>query len=169
MKLEDLRAGTKAHIIVEWPGQSDEQDEKLSVAICLMSHAQTLQTHAVAEKWFNSKFPEMNPTNLETLQSERSVRMLWACLRDAETQKNHIANSVDAFRDMVSITEMDYLIKIYNELDDKHNPNISEMEQTEFNELIEQVKKNASKTVSDIYDLHTLKKLIVTLANLPKK
>jgi hypothetical protein len=155
--LTDLKAGTSAFNIVNFPGTETK------IKVCLLSVLDVQEANIEAEKWMKSNEQDVTPSSIYYMEQEKSTRILYRSLRTEDG--GAIANDLKEFRSNMTLTDLDYFTQIYNELENKHTLNPFEMDQKTFDTLVIDVKKNAKMTIGNISDMSTLKRLCLTLAS----
>jgi hypothetical protein len=102
----------------------------------------------------------------ELFESEKSSQLLLRALVDIDTGKP-LATSAKQLREALSREQKSFLIEAYLQHEKSHSPSERTLSDTEFGELIEEVKKNPATPLMNDSSIATLKRLITTLALQP--
>lgn len=160
--LQKLKAGTGNHKIVKFPGTEE------NIRVRLLSSAETQTANIECEQWLKKEGLEVTPSTIHYMEQERNIRQLFRSLR-TEDGESGLASSLEEFRSLMTLTDLEFFAGVYNELEKSTFVSPYEMSEKEFNDLVEEVKKNPVKTIGSISDLSTLKRLCLILANRPTK
>lgn len=105
-------------------------------------------------------YAEKNDLDEESQAIENARRQLFTVLHDKEG--NPVAESIDSFRDLLTRSEREYLVEEYLLLENECTPSIPGMEKPEFDDILEQVKKNPESILNPL-NTATLRRLIIYL------
>jgi len=150
MMLEKLKAGIKNTRDVNFHGAT--------LKLRLLSESEILQcrldTVAYAKKM---------DLDEESQATENARRQLFTVLSDSDG--NRVADNIDSFRDLLTRGEREYLVEEYLFLENECLPSVPGMEQAEFDDILELVKKSP-ESILNALNTATLRRLTTYLERL---
>lgn len=155
--LEKLKAGTNNRKTVKWPGTDED------IIVRVLSDAERQAASFDTERLFKQQCIEPSMSTIDVYEAEKTTQILFRALSD--TGGKPLADSINEFRDKITIAEKDILVDEYNDLEKECSPDPGKMSDEEFNSLIEELKKNPMQTISSVSNMRTARRLITFLAN----
>jgi hypothetical protein len=155
--LEQLKAGANNFKLVNYPGT----DQK--IAIKILSQREMQESLFAAERLFKNEKIEINMLTAPAYQAEQATQILYRALRNPEKLDEALAPNITAFRQLLVKNEKDILVEEYEAFEKECDPKPNNMTEEEFDKLFQDLKKNAETTLSNIIDIHTLKKLMLSM------
>lgn len=149
MILEKLKAGIKNTRPVDFHGTP--------LTIRLLSEGEMQQSRLEAQAYSKKK-----DLDEESEIIEKALRQLFIALSDEEGNK--IAENIDSFRNLVTRGEREFFIEEYLFLERESLPSVPGMDQSEFQDILDEVKKNPDLVLNGS-NIYTLKRLISYLEN----
>lgn len=157
--LEKIKAGSNLKKTIKWPGT----DEKIQIR--LSNDKDSLESTLAADDIFSNT--KIGIENLDAYRSEKETQLLFRCILDSDGKP--IFKNITLFRDVLTTDIKDVLAEEIAVFEEENNPNPDTMSDAEFDKLKLEVKKNAIQAVSNITNINTVKKLLVSLINQPQK
>lgn len=156
--LQKLKAGTNNRKTIKWPGTEED------IIVRVLSEAERQSASFETERLFKQQGIEISMSTVDVYEVEKTTQLLFRALSDTENKP--VADSINEFRDNITVTEKDILVDAYNELEAECSPDPGKMSDEAFNSLIEDLKKNPAQTISSVSSMRTAIRLITYLANL---
>ncbi|MCL2689069.1 MAG: hypothetical protein FWE57_04380 [Chitinispirillia bacterium] len=156
--LEEIKAGTRNFIEAVFP------KTETKIRIRLLNAQDINDASMAADKVFTAVDVEVSMQNIKVYEAEKVTQQLYRACSDLEG--NSLASDISAFRENLTIADKDWLMEQYEELDEKCNPTIDRMSESDFDTLVAAVKKNPNINLSDL-SIPTLRRLVISLASLP--
>lgn len=155
--LDRIRAGTKNHDIIVWPGSQTR------VKIRILSRGEFQDAVFSATRYFESARVEVLPHTLENFEEEKIVQLLYRAISDLEG--NPVASDVDGFRMAITKAEVDELALAYSLLEEELSPSSDRMPKEEFERFLETLKKKPEETISSVRSIAFARRLLRSMAS----
>lgn len=156
MNLQALKNGVDNRKEVTIPGT------KKTVYLHILSCSQEQNAEIGAERLFIDAGIPISAHNIDSFEQEKTIRKLFIAIRDERGVQ--FGESVEEFKLSFTRFEVDALVEEYNAFVCEVNPSLSNMTDEKFEALLSEVKKNPEKSIRNISNTETLKRLITSLA-----
>lgn len=147
--------------IIKWPG-SDVQ-----VALKIISEQARMEASFATERLFKSERIDSNLMTADQYETEKVIQILFRALRCPDDLDKPVFPSITDFRKALTREDMRILIAEYTGFESECSPSPENLSPEEFDKLLLEVKKNAATTTSNISSMSTLRKVIISLVDLP--
>lgn len=154
--LKRLKAGRGAVAPVDVVG--------VPLGLRLLNEQDYLDAGLAVEASMRAAGVELDMGSAELFEREKASQLLARALVDPATSKP-IAPTAQELRQALTREDAEWLIARYLDHEKRHSP--KNMDEAEFADLLEDVKKNAATTRLDDSSFATLKRLITCLASPP--
>lgn len=158
-RIKKLKAGKKNKRLVKYPGS----DEKVVVRVLTCAEIQNV--NLAVETHFRSLDINYSMDWLlaqdDTNRDEETIQTIWKAFTDKDGKP--LADDIDELRANLTDTEKNYLITEYNIFQMECSPDLGEMPVEEFNDFVEDVKKNTDSALLNITSTSLLKRLVRSL------
>jgi len=154
--LKRLRAGRGTLAPVEVAG--------VPMGLRLLTEQDYMDAGLAVDSTMRAAGVELNMASAELFEREKASQLLARALVDPTTTKP-VAPTAQGLREALSREDSEWLIARYLDHEKRHSP--KELDDAEFADLLEEVKKNAATTRLDDSSFATLKRLINYLASPP--
>lgn len=161
--LSIFKAGTDNHKLVKWPGTEHP------VAIKILSQKDLQDAAFSTERMFKSEKIDVGILTAEEYEVEKSIQILFRCLRDPKNLEEPVAPNIAEFRKALTREERRLLTDEYLGFESECSPAIDGLSKEDFDKLLQDLKKNPQQILSSITDIGMLKKLLLFMANPPVK
>jgi hypothetical protein len=155
-----LKAGADNTKAVKFPGKEDV------VVLRVLTNAEVQAAEFATEHLFKEAGIKYDTQTVEAYEKEKTLQLLWRALRDPEDTAKPAARDVDELRKLLTQAEKDALVSEYLALQEECSPNLEDMPEEKFLELVEEVKKTPME-VSSISSISLLRRLVTSLASQP--
>jgi hypothetical protein len=159
--LSIFKAGTDNHKIVKWPGTEHP------VAIRILSQKDLQDAAFTTERMFKSEKIEVGLLTAEEYEVEKSIQILFRCLRDPKNLEEPVAPNIAEFRKALTREERRLLTDEYLAFESECSPQPDGLSKDDFDRTIEQLKKTPDAILSNITSIAMLKKLLLFMASQP--
>lgn len=156
--LQKLKESGNARTVVALDGHS--------IGLRILNDEDYLEADFAVIARMKEKEIEFATESADAFEHEKSTQLLFRALVDPETGKP-LSKSVTEIRKSLSREQKAYLINAYLEFEKERSPKEETMEESEFQALLEVVKKKPELTSLSDLNIATLKKLILSLASQP--
>jgi len=153
--LEKIKAGTQNYVECAWP-KTD-----VRVRIRVLNNQDILDASMAADNIFRAAGVDVSMQNIKVYEAEKNVQHLYRACTDLDGKP--LAPSISQFRQQLTVSDKEWLIEQYNELDRECNGSVDTMPDDVFDTLVESVKKNPD-TLSNVSSISTLRRLARFLA-----
>ena len=161
--LSIFKAGTENHKLIKWPGTEHP------VAIKILTQKDLQDAAFSTERMFKSEKIEVGLLTAEEYEVEKSIQILFRCLRDPKNLEEPVAPSIAEFRKALTREERRLLTDEYLGFESECSPQPGNLSKDDFDRLVVDLKKNPSAILSNITDIGTLKRLVLFMASPPVK
>lgn len=158
--LEKIKSSSYHKKEINWPGT----DNKIHLRI--LNEMDHLESSLATDALF--KDTPVAFQNIDQYNAEIETQYLFRSIEDPETRKQ-LSNNITDFRALLTPEVKDVLADQLDALHEEFSPDPYKMDDEEFDKLLNDVKKNAKKTVGSVSNIFIARKLIIYLANQPKK
>lgn len=136
--LQKIKNGKKNYKVVNFPGT----DEK--VAIVILSSDETTMAKLKAEEYIKDNKIEDEIYQDKALQEY----LMYNALRDKDDLNKKIADTIEEFRQLVTVNELAYFMVEYNMLMNETSPLLNALDEETFEELKKTLEKMSWKDLS---------------------
>lgn len=139
--LERVRAGTKNHQVISWPGS------KVRVRLRILSRGELQEAIFAAQAHFKSNDVAVDLTMVEAFEDEKTVQVLFRALEgvEDEEQGKAICSDIDVFRNLVTRDELSELAQAYELFEQECSPNLETMPADQFKTFLDALKKSQKR------------------------
>lgn len=155
--LQKIKSGSQVTKEIPWPG-----DDAI-IKMRILNDNDYLQATLAADKLL----PKVSVANVNRYNAELETQLLHKSITDPETGRN--LGNISEFRQLLTPEIKSVLIDELDALHTEHSPDPNTLSEEEFDKLFLEIKKNATKTVGSVSNIHTLRKLVTILASKQKK
>lgn len=142
--------------VLKWPGSEE------SITLSLI----TQQKLSTASLRASDIFKEISIGyhNMDDFKEEKLIQALHMCVNDSE---NKSFCTIQEFKKLVTPEILEWLDNEHCILEDEYSPNIDKMSDSEFDKLIEDLKKKPEETLLDLSSIYILRKACLFLVSPP--
>ena len=159
--LSIFKAGQDNVKIIKWPGTQHD------VAIRVLTQRDLQEAAFSTERMFKAEKIEVGILTAEEYEVEKSLQILFRCLRDPKSLEDPVAPSIAEFRKALTREERRLLTDEYLAFESECSPAIDGLSKEDFDRLLQDLKKNPAAILSTITSIGMLKKLLLFMASPP--
>ncbi|MGD0342876.1 MAG: hypothetical protein ABSA76_14330 [Bacteroidales bacterium] len=157
-----IKKGTDNNKLIKWPGTDTP------VILKILSEQERLDASLATERLFKSEKVEANLMTADQYESEKTIQMLYRALRCPDNLDTPLCPNISQFRKALSREDMKMLITEYLGYESLCSPSPENLSSEDFDRLLQDLKKNATATTTNITSLCTARKLLLILAAPPQ-
>jgi len=159
--LEKFKSSAEASKIVSVPRPNGGP---IDIKLVLLSEDATLQASLAADKTFSGH--PIEGQNFAVYDVEVEIQQLFRAVKDPETGEG-LTKSIVEFRKIITKETRDLLAEELELLHEEHSPVVNEMNDSDFDKLLGDLKKKPEKTLGTVSSLHIAKRLLLSMASQP--
>ena len=159
--LEKFKTSAEASKIVSVPRPDGSF---LDVKLVLLNEDATLMATLGADNTF--KGHPIEGQNYSSYDVEVEIQQLFRAVKDPETGEG-ITKSITEFRKIITKEIRDLLAEELELLHEEYAPNVNKLNDTEFDKLLEDLKKKPKEILGTVSSLAIAKRLLHTLVSQP--
>lgn len=155
--LERLKAGISNKKTIMWPGTD------ISVTVRVLNEQDQLDATLATDKIFQLAGSKVERENIEAYEAEKNDQLLFRAIRDPEDD-TPVASSITAFRQLLSEGIRKVLLDEVYTFQEENSPSPYNMDSEAYDAVLQAVKKNAERTVTNLSSVLLARRLIISLA-----
>jgi len=136
----------------------------VTVGLKALRHNHYHEAQMTVSKAYQAEEVRVGMHNIDDFEMDKEDQYLLMTVVDVETGIL-IFDDVQTLRESLNKATRDSLLAEAEEWQEECSPNLSNLSEEEFDEVLEQVKKKPDQATLNELNLHTLKKLVHTLAS----
>ena len=152
--IEQIKDSHKARRVIDWPGKPGV---KVEMRLLNLSEARKAKVENQLE--FKKDDIEIGMHNLADYREQEAVHGMWRVFTDPTTGKR-IFNSAEDMRSFCTTDELTALCAAYNTFADENDPNLSKLDESEMQDLVEVLKKTPDLIPQKVPSLNLAWKLL---------
>lgn len=147
--IDKIKAGSQATKEIDWPGS----ENKIRIRLC--NENDFLIASQETDKLFEGT--RIAAENVDQYSAEKETQLLFRAIQDPATGKQLFTNITD-FRTVLTPEIKNILGETLDALHEEYSPDLDTISDSDFDKLVEGVKKNAD-IIDDVSNIYTLRKL----------
>lgn len=155
--LERLKAGVNNTKTINFPGTD------IQVQVRVLNEQDQLDATLATDKIFRVAGSKIDRENVEAYEAEKNDQLLFRAIRDPETG-GPVASSMTEFRQLLSEGVRKVLLDEVYTFQEENSPSPYNMNSESYDAVLQAVKKNAERTVTNLSSILLARRLIVSLA-----
>lgn len=155
--LERLKAGVNNTKTIDFPGTD------IQVQVRVLNEQDQLDATLATDKIFRVAGSKIDRENVEAYEAEKNNQLLYRALRNPD-DGTPLASTITEFRQLLSEGRRKTLLDEVFAFQEECSPSPYEMDPVAYDALVQSVKKNAERTVTNLSSILLARRLIVSLA-----